>query len=353
MKCHDQDFRFGIEHELAFQNSHGEFADFTNTRFEDFQKIIDALPSYASDAQQLRRGDAGIRLKRWYIEGYERFSEDGKLITCLPKGIEIRTTIQPTIADAINELQTSFNQLVTLANQAGYQVYPTSYNPVQTLFIPDPPLNAFEIAERSGDFPEEYETAHIPMLSYGPDLNISCLGLDSEALIDIACKLTAISPFIVPFSFADTPWHDAHLGEIQSIRTWHRTGARPAVLVFLPDPDHLLDTIPTLTKAPRHPAEAGRIEFKAFDACSDFSRYAALFALLKGLILDQTLTERATVPNTEQHRLAAVHGFKHLTIHQHAEKILYAAEYALTDPADRILLQSLFDLLEKSSHEPK
>ncbi|QTR49279.1 hypothetical protein [Candidatus Thiothrix anitrata] len=78
-------FRFGIEHEVAFYRADGKFADFTNTRFEDFQQIVDRLPEYPSDAEHLRSGDAGIRRKRWYIEGYERFNEDGTLRTCIPK----------------------------------------------------------------------------------------------------------------------------------------------------------------------------------------------------------------------------------------------------------------------------
>ena len=54
-----------------------------------------------------------------------------------------------------------------------------------------------------------------------------------------------------------------------SARTALRTGARPAVLVFLADGEPQVDADPSLTQLARLPAEVGRIEFKAFDACPD------------------------------------------------------------------------------------
>ncbi|MFM6278040.1 MAG: glutamate--cysteine ligase, partial [Dolichospermum sp.] len=113
-------FSFGIEHEVAFLNHQGKFADFHNTKFADFQQIIDRLPIYATDYPQLRVGDVGIKKKRWYIEGFERFSESEKVIDCLAKGIEIRTTIHSTIQGAINELTTSFSLLSQVAANFGF-----------------------------------------------------------------------------------------------------------------------------------------------------------------------------------------------------------------------------------------
>jgi hypothetical protein len=134
-------FRFGIEHEVAMLRSNGEFADFTNTTYAEFAAIVQALPEYDQDGQHLRFGDAGIRRKRWYVEGIERFDESGKLVACIPKGIEIRTTIHDSIAGVIEELTTSFNQLQEVAAKHGFTPILTSFNPQQTQFIPDPPLN--------------------------------------------------------------------------------------------------------------------------------------------------------------------------------------------------------------------
>ena len=97
-------FTFGLEHEVAFLNTKGDFADFSNTSFADFDQIIQQLPIYDTDYPQLRVGDAGIKVKRWYIEGYERFLDSENVVGCLPKGIEIRTTLHPTIQSAIEEL---------------------------------------------------------------------------------------------------------------------------------------------------------------------------------------------------------------------------------------------------------
>ena len=101
-------FSYGIEHEIAFLNSDGVFADFSNTPFSAFDAIIARLPLYDGDYPQLRVGDAGIKVKRWYIEGFERFDDDENVIDCPPKGIEIRTTIHSSIAGAVDELTESF-----------------------------------------------------------------------------------------------------------------------------------------------------------------------------------------------------------------------------------------------------
>ena len=339
------EFRYGIEHEVAFRRADGRFADFTNTDFQEFQQIIDQLPEYNSDSHSLRRGDAGIRRKRWYIEGFERYSEDGKLLTCVPKGIEIRTTIQTSIEDALSELQTSYQLLVDAAQTAGFTPYATSYNPEQLAFVPNPPLNTFEQEQQRQGYPEENETALIPMMTYGPDLNLSLSGMDDATLFDIGKKLTWYSPFMVPFSFGlPTPHRLAWSGI--SLRTFQRTGPRPAVQVFPATDTYWLDTRPTLTKAPRYAAEIGRIEFKAFDSCADFQLYGALLTILKGLVLDETLPERALIPCTRLHQLAAREGFNNPALYQMGKRLLQAAEHALQTDADRHRLALLTPLLE-------
>ncbi|NJM47589.1 MAG: hypothetical protein HC860_16655 [Alkalinema sp. RU_4_3] len=174
-------FKFGLEHEVAFLNAAGEFADFTNTTFEMFDRIIQKLPYCDGDATYLRSGDSGIRKKRWYIEGFERFSPEGKLIDCLPKGIEIRTSVYGEIDGAIAALTNDYNLLVKIASEQGFSPIALSFNPNKTAFIPDPPLNAYECAE-GYDSPFE----QLPMLSYGPDLNFSFSPWSADQMIDIA-----------------------------------------------------------------------------------------------------------------------------------------------------------------------
>ncbi len=333
-------FRFGIEHEVAFVRSQGEFADFSNTTYAEFAAIIATLPEYRDDVSCLRVGDAGIRQKRWYIEGIERFDEAGKVLDCIPKGIEIRTTIHESMAGAIAELDQSLDRLTQAAQSFGFQPILTSFNPNQTEFIPNPPLNQYE-QQRLKASPED-RTEHLPMLTYGPDLNLSVVGASAAAVIDWGQKLTYYSPFILPFSYgksiyAGVPWPG------QSVRTFYRTGLRPAVLVFVEHEQDLIQSDPSLTKVAQIAAEIGRIEFKAFDSC-EIDRYPALFALLKGLILDQTLPGRATVPDRDLHQRSARFGFNDPLIYRMACQIL-AVTADMAREQDRVDLRALERLL--------
>lgn len=344
-------FLFGIEHEVAFLNKEGKFADFFHTKFADFNQIIERLPTYPSDYPQLRVGDAGIKMKRWYIEGFERFADSDKVIECHAKGIEIRTTIHSDIQGAITELSESFHLLCEVAGSFGFSPVLVSFNPYNPVFEPHPPLNDYEIRQLQAD-PDE-QTANIHMVSYGPDLNISVADLSTERVIDIGRKLTYYSPYIVPFSYS-SPFYKGGLWDGLSVRTFIRTGKRPAALVFVQKKEELIDSTPSLTKIARIPAEVGRIEFKACDSCDNFLIYAALLALLKGLVLDETLPGRGTVPDAVLHQLSAKEGFDNEDIFGNATKVLQAAEVALGDDADVHYLTPLKVMLAKrktKSHE--
>ena len=161
----------------------GQFVDFISTTFADLQVIIDQLPQYTGDEKHLRIGDAGIRVKRWYIEGFERFSPTGVMTACLPKGIEIRTTIHPTIRGVVDELTNSFQLLRDVAAHQGFVPVLASHHPYRTVFMPDPPLNAYE--QMLLDQSPEDRTSLVSMLTYGPDLSFSVKGLSAEAMIDL------------------------------------------------------------------------------------------------------------------------------------------------------------------------
>jgi hypothetical protein len=323
---------------LELNNHEGKFADFSCTKFADFQQIVDKLPLYPDDYPQLRVGDAGIKQKRWYIEGFERFADSEEVIDCVAKGIEIRTTIHSTIQGAIEELNTSFSLLREVAAGFGFSPVLTSFNPYTSIFQPQPPLNDFEIKQLQA-YPDE-QTAYIYMVSYGPDLNISVADLPIEKLIDIGQKLTYYSPYIVPFSYS-SPFFEGSLWSGLSVRTFIRTGKRSATLVFVENQEQLIKSVPSLTKVARIPAEVGRIEFKACDSCDDFSIYAGLLALLKGLVLDETLAGRAIVPDANLHQLSAKSGFDNEDILMTAIQLLQAAENALQNDPDIEFLNRL------------
>jgi len=340
-------FNFGIEHEVAFLHPTGQLADYTNTTFEAFESIVRRLPQYAQDYPQLRVGDAGIKLKRWYVEGFERFAQSGEVIDCPPKGIEIRTTIHNSIEGAVNELKESFRLLCDEARRDGFSPALVSFHPFRTEFVPVPPLNGFEKDRRKAS--PEMLTAHIPMLTQGPDINLSTNGLDAQELIDVGQKLTYYSPFIIPFSYS-SPFYNGELWSGLSARTFYRTGARPAAMVFLENESDLIDSNPSLTQIARVPAEVGRIEFKAFDSCGDFDRYASLSVLLKGLVIDQTLTGRSLLPDAKWHQRSAQFGFMDDAIYEGAMSAIAAAKAALKQTGHRSdcsLLQPLEAELQK------
>jgi gamma-glutamyl:cysteine ligase YbdK (ATP-grasp superfamily) len=320
-----EDFKWGIEHEFPAINTKGEFCDFTNTTYEDFDQVIEEMPTFESDYPGLRVGDLGIKAKRWYIEGFERFSEIGEYLRTDIKGFEIRTPICPSLKAAVDTLQHDFALFKEIAGKHGLKAASVAFNPFQDEFVPTPPLNPWEVAHRRS--PEE-RTAFIHMLTSGPDISFSHPLLTTEMSIDIAQKLTFYSPFIVPFSYS-SPFNKGELWGGLSRRTYYRTGRRPAVLVFVGNENELIKSEPTLTDKARLPAEVGRIEFKAFDTVGDLSLYESLGALLLGLALDDTLDGRAIVPDELLHKLSATHGFDDENIFATANKLLSVACEAL------------------------
>jgi hypothetical protein len=332
-------FRYGIEHEIALVHVGGGFADYTSTSFDELQSVVDALPEDPADYPDLRVGDQGIKRKRWYVEGYERFDERGGLVRCDPKGLEVRTRIHDSIEAAIAALRDDLRLLDGELARTGLRTTTVAFNPVRSEYRIEPPLNAWERAHRQ-DSPEE-RTAHLHMSTYGPDLNLSCAGLDEPAIVDAGRKLTHYSPWLVPLSFS-SPFRDGGPWGGLSARTAVRTGVRPAALVFLAGPEGQLEADPSLTQVARLPAEVGRIEFKAFDACPDPELYGELLSLLTGVVLDETLPGRRTTPDAGLHKHVAGVGLADDDVHAGTGELLDAAERALADrPADLARLARL------------
>jgi Glutamate-cysteine ligase family 2(GCS2) len=320
-------FRYGIEHELAILHADGSFADHTNLAFADLQAVVDALPFDPADYPDLRVGDQGIKRKRWYVEGFERFDSHGELVACDPKGLEIRTRIHDSVDAAVAAVRADADRLDAELAGRGLSTVAIGFNPLRSEYAIEPPLNAWEVKHRTCS-PEE-RTAYLHMSTYGPDLNLSADGLDAAALVDVACKLTHYSPWLVPLSFS-SPFRDGAPWGGLSARTRVRTGLRPAVMVFLGDADPQVDADPSLTQVARLPAEVGRIEFKAFDACPDVTLYAELLSLLTGLVLDDTLPGRRTTPDAAAHQHVARAGLADDAVHRGTGELLDAAEKALT-----------------------
>ncbi|MGH3921798.1 MAG: glutamate--cysteine ligase [Pseudonocardiaceae bacterium] len=336
-------FRYGLEHEVALLRPDGRFADFANTTFQELQAIVDRLPVHQSDYPGLRVGDLAIKHKRWYVEGFERYSPTGEYLRCDPKGIEIRTPICGDIASAVGQLKADYRLLASQAARLGFRPVTVSHNPHRTAYRIEPELNSWERAARVA-CPED-RTAHLHMTTYGPDANISWTRLTESKVVDVGAKLTFYSPFIIPFSFS-SPFYEGGLWGGLSVRTFTRTGIRPAARVFVADPSMMIDSNPSLTNLARIDTEVGRLEFKAFDACPDLNLYAELLTLLKGLVLDRSLPERRVTPDADLHKASAWSGFDDPEIRAGAEAVLRAAEAALSEPEDLGRISSLVSRLE-------
>ncbi len=316
-------FKWGIEHEFPLIKNAELFCDFSNLSFDELASIIETLPTFEKDYPFLRIGDLGIKTKRWYVEGFERFTNTGEFLYVVPKGMEIRTPVCDSLIETIETLKQDIQIWQSHAEPLGYTSASVAFNPIQEKeFIPDPPENDWEIRKRAD------VTEYLHMLTFGPDINFSHPDLTTQEVIDIGKKLTYYSPYIVPFSFS-SPFNKGRVWEGLSRRTYYRTGRRPSVCVFIEDESKLIQSAPVLTKQARIKKEIGRIEFKAFDAIRNIDHYQALGTLLLGLALDKTLLGRAIVPDEVCHQTSARYGFDDTQIREEAEKVMKAVTLAL------------------------
>ncbi|MEV1292580.1 glutamate-cysteine ligase family protein [Pseudonocardia sp. NPDC049635] len=350
--------RYGIEHELALLRADGSLADFATLSHAEVAAVVDELPELPDDQHDLRIGDAGIRCKRWYAEGYERLDEHGELWRFDPKGIEIRTAVHDSVEAAESALCADAELLARVAARHGLRPVAFGFHPARSAYRLDPPANAHERTLMASS-PEE-RTAHLHMVTWGPDLNLSFpeCGTDPADLADAAAKLTYYSPYLVPWSFS-SPFRDGRPWVGESARTSRRTGPRPAALAYLDPAATLLPTDPSLTRHAAIPGEIGRIEFKAFDAVAvlpgeepaDGGRAGlpgALLSLLTGVLRDGTLTGRRRTPDALAHRRAALRGWSDPAIRSGSQAVLDAAATALRgEPGHLERLASLQVLLTR------
>jgi hypothetical protein len=144
--------------------SGGDLVAWTPASAAMLTRIIDALPDDPADHQVLGRGAPGRQVKRWYVEGVERRDSHGQVWSVVPKGIEIRTTPQATIAATIREVDESFALLRAVAAMEGLHPIWISVHPTATAFVYDLPLNAYERAWHAADS----DAATAALTQHGP-----------------------------------------------------------------------------------------------------------------------------------------------------------------------------------------
>ncbi len=335
---------FGIEHEVAIVRDDGEFADASNTTTEELLKVVAALPYFPEDKQRLHVDTTKYKDKRWILEGKRRFSADGQPNGFIPKGFEIRTPPHGSIIEAVRQVGELYETFTIEAAKHGFTPVLTSYNPVRSEVNVDNPFNEYE---KTWQLWRPIENAvRVIGSTYGPDFNLSSPDLSDEQLIEIAQKLTYYSPFIVPFSFS-SPFYEGQKSNCYSARTYLRPVGRPSAVVYIGSPNLIpvgSDPFAFIEK-PHLPEEAGRIEFKAFDTPLSLQMYAALFALLKGIVLDTSLPGRARAPDVGMHQKAAKEAFDSIEIYDQANQVLEACRIALGGDPDTVYLEPLTQLL--------
>ena len=324
--------KFGIEAEYGLVRPDGRFADFTNTAYQEVRALLAPLPDYRH--AELRVGDAGIRVKNWYVEGDERFDAGGHSTGLAVKGVEIRTPVRASIEESLQSLRMLRAMLQAELEPRGWALVTIGFNPCTAAYRPDYARweREFHASHAGNALPE------VSTLSYGPDLNFSRRGDTPEAAIETVRRLTYYSPYIVPFSFS-SPFVGGALWEGLSYRTFQRTGPRPAALAHLSGGrGH------PLVKEADPESQHGRIEFKAFDMVGDDALLAELFHLVFGIAMADAaaLPGLADVPDCELHRTAALHGLEDARIHTQAARVVavaretlaaqgYAARFALLE----------------------
>jgi hypothetical protein len=223
----------------------------------------------------------------------------------------------------------------------------SSYNPVQQGYVHNPPLNEWE--RRLRRLEPSYDGSLVSTLTYGPDVNLSADHWDEARTLDVARKLDAYSPYIVPFSFSSPYYAGRPWGGV-SKRTWERAGHRPVVKVYfdVKQSGHLGLRSPLVHEA-RSAYEHGRIEFKTFDAMPSAALLTACGQLLVGICLDDELPLRSEDADVLLYRRAALHGFGDEEVRAGASEVLERADRALTRAGkceEALALEPLRELLD-------
>ncbi len=264
-------FHFGIEAEYLLVDAE-TFRPlwYSDLSFDALNAAFEAIPIEdipALDGLDLEPPHR--KLMPFAVEGYHLPAPDLSPRELLPKGVEIRTPVCPSIEACLECLQELHGRMQTALGTLGYRAVTMSHHPVEDRF--EGPQN-----KRRHDF---WQWAMLAMTTYGPDVNVSLPAplndrLDPE---DLHAKVNYYAPALTALTLA-SPFLRGGLWEFRgrvgkSIRTHRRSVIAPAIEL--------------------HPEEAGRLEFKTFEATRSLGDFHAYFLLWLELLLDDGLRGRA------------------------------------------------------------
>jgi hypothetical protein len=284
------------------------------------------------------------KLMPFVVEGYHLPSPETSPRDLLPKGIEIRTPVCPSIGTCLESLRVLHERLQVALGELGYRAVSMSHHPTADRF--EGPQN-----KRRHDF---WQWAMLAMTTYGPDMNVSLPPDLNERLdfADLHAKVNYYAPALTALSLA-SPFYLGRLWEIRgrvgkSIRTYRRSVIAPAIEL--------------------HPQEAGRLEYKTFETTNRLEDFHAFFLLWLEILMDDGLHGRAS-EQTRIYDLGAVarDGLAAETVRDRAAEVLDRAPGVLSaqgfDPGPlepfrlrletgRLPADDLIDLYEREGSIP-
>jgi carboxylate-amine ligase len=341
-----QGFHFGIEAEYLLVDAE----TFRPLWYEDLEfeplnaalepiPVEDLLPLDGLELEPPHR-----KLMPFVVEGYHLPSPDLSPRDLLPKGIEIRTPVCPSIETCLESLRVLHERMQMSLSELGYRAVSMSHHPTADRF--EGPQN-----KRRHDF---WQWAMQAMVTYGPDVNVSLPPELNERLdfADLHAKVNFYAPALTALSLASPfylgrPWKiRGRVGK--SIRTYRRSVIAPAIEL--------------------HPQEAGRLEYKTFETTNRLADFHAFFLLWLELLLDDGLQGRAS-DQTRVYDLGAVarDGLAAETVRERAAEVLDRAPEVLAaqgfDPGPlepfrlrletgRLPADDLIDLFEREKSIP-
>ncbi|MBD3842934.1 MAG: hypothetical protein IE909_13845 [Campylobacterales bacterium] len=318
--------RIGLEYEFTLIDNDNIYLDFENTKFDTFQKIVEDFPYFEKDDEIFECKSLEKRPKRCYVEGFERYDNNGQLLETTPKGLEVRTLPHASIDAIVEEFDSTFTHLAKIAKN--YNFFPISmgYHPYKSSMLFSPSLNQTEVALRTN---EMFEIAIKAMMWHSIHVNISISDFSKIQMDDFLQKLNYYAPFIIPFSFS-SPFYQGKMFKGLSYRTYVRSQIRKVVQM-------------TNRKG------VDVIEFMGFDSFYDMRLLKALLYLIQGLLSDVTLKGRALVQDTDLLVKASLKGFEDDTLKQGGMIVLDAVKAVLKNEGKA--LEILGDmLLSKDSY---
>jgi carboxylate-amine ligase len=277
--------------------------------FEDLNAAFEAIPiEDIPPMDGLDLEPPHRKLMPFVVEGYHLPAPEISPRDVLPKGVEIRTPVCASIEACLECLQVLHGRTQSALAGLGYRAVTVSHHPVEDRF--EGPQN-----KRRHDF---WQWAMLAMTTYGPDVNVSLPAALNDALdpLDLHAKVNFYAPALTALTLA-SPLVRGGLWEIQgrigkSIRTHRRSVIAPAIEL--------------------HPEEAGRLEYKTFEATSSLGDLHAYFLLWLELLLDDGLRGRAS-EQSRVYDLGAVarDGLAAETVAERAAEVLDRAPGVLAD----------------------